>query len=120
MKVTCKEDLLKAITEYPTPDCPWQKGVKFYAEWLVENIDDYSIPITEEVLLGGAKNWEQYSWDGMAFWYDKDICSVLATPDEQKSTKHGLYPPNPTEEWLDTQARALFQASRMILSIVNS
>lgn len=119
MKITCKEDLVKAIIEYPTDsDCPWQNGVKFYAEWLVENIHDYFMPITEKVLLCGAKNWKQYSWGGMAFCYNGDICKTLATPDEQKRTKHGLLSPNPTEEWLDTQARALFQASRMILDIV--
>lgn len=121
MKVTCKEELLKAIAEYPTEsNCPWQQGVKFYAEWLVDNIDDYSVPITEKTLLNGAKTWKQYSWGGCAFIYNGDICEKLATPDEQRRKKNGLLPPNPDEEWLDTQARALFQASRIILDIVNN
>lgn len=44
-----------------------------------------------------------------------DICARLATPSEQRAKKNGELPPNKRETWLDTQARALYQACEMII-----
>lgn len=52
---------------------------------------------------------------GNSLIYDQDIANRLATPSEIKrvTRKDGsLRKPNASEEWLDTQARALYQASR--------
>lgn len=65
-------------------------------------------------LLNGAKDWRAYSWDGCALIYDGDIARHYCTPSELKKTKNGQRRPNSREEWLDVQARALFQASMLI------
>lgn len=97
----------------------WDKGVKDYAFELLENIEDNldgfeSIDELREALLGGASSWHDYSWGGCSFIYNKDICEKLATPSEQKRKRNGELKPNSSEEWLDVQARALFQAFLLI------
>ena len=94
----------------------WAQGVNIYAIELLENLDNNE-EITEEKLLNGAKDWNQYSWGGCSLIYNEDICERLATPSEQKRTKNGELRPNSQEEWLDTQARALYQASIKIRRI---
>lgn len=98
----------------------WENGVKLYALDLIEDL--YYIEegetITSEgikkMLLNGAEDWRSYSWGGCSLIYDWDICERLATPSEQKKTRNGERRPNANEEWLDTQARALYQASNLI------
>ena len=99
----------------------WSKGVITYAIDLVESLNgfkpddtDYTQDNIENALLNGADNWNEYSWNGCALIYDEDIARVLCTPSELKKTKNGLLNPNKSEEWLDTQARALYQACRLI------
>ena len=97
----------------------WSRGVKEYAFELLENIEDNldgfeSIDELREALLNGANNWEQYSWAGCSLVYNKDICKRLATPSEQKRKRNGQLNPNSYEDWLDVQARALFQAFLLI------
>ena len=48
-----------------------------------------------------------------------DICKRLCSPSEQRKTKNGERKPNANEEWLDVQARALCQAARLVIDIVN-
>lgn len=102
----------------------WGKGVKVYALELVEDLEEYAqyegrIPATRQEcaawLLNGAKDWESYSWGGSSLIYDGQIAKRLCTPSELKRTRNGERRPNSREEWLDTQARALFQASRLVL-----
>ena len=81
----------------------------------LDNIEDEEV--TEKNLLNGAENWKQYSYGGCALIYDKDICHRLCTPSEIKKTKDGERRPNNHENWLDTQARALYQAVRLIIKI---
>ena len=50
----------------------------------------------------------------MSLIYNEDIAERLCTPSELKKTRHGERRPNAREEWLDTQARALFQAYNLI------
>lgn len=98
----------------------WDRGVNDYAIDLLENLkeldpgDFSSSALVEKALLNGASNWDQYSWGGCAFCYDSDIAAALCTPSELKKTRNGERRPNSSEEWLDVQARALYQASNRI------
>lgn len=105
----------------------WQRGVKAYALEMLEEMafnakhgyldaDAFSNRKTlREALLNGASDWSQYSWGGCALIYDGDIAERLCTPSELKKTHGGERKPNASEEWLDTQARALGQAAGLIL-----
>ncbi len=100
----------------------WSKGVTKYALELLENLDEaisggYFDPEQigvhaelEDALLNGARDWSQFSWGGCSLIYDADIAERLCNPSELKKTRHGERRPNAREEWLDTQARALYQA----------
>ena len=101
----------------------WNKGVTVYAlemlDDVAENIDyDGKEPETraelKEKALNGATDWSQYSWGGSSLIYDCDIAERLCTPSELKKTRGGERRPNSREEWLDTQARALYQAFRRL------
>ena len=46
--------------------------------------------------------------------YDEDIAKRVCTPSELKKTRNGERRPNSSEEWLDTQARALYQAASLV------
>lgn len=94
----------------------WKRGVIAYAFDILDNMEEEDA-ITEKNLLNGAENWKQYSYEGCALIYDKDICHRLCTPSEIKKTKDGERRPNNHENWLDTQARALYQAVRLIIKI---
>lgn len=114
-----KQTLLEAI-EKKRARSAWDKGVKAYAcDLLCEfDCDTNCARLTERDLLGGASDWHQYSWGGCACCYNHQICAALCTPFEQKRTKNGVLPPNSHEDWLDVQARALYQASALILQTI--
>ena len=104
----------------------WDKGVTQYALELVEQLgeqigggyfDEWDLAEPKKVraaLLNGAADWKQYSWGGCALIYDSDIAKRLCCPSELKKTRNGERRPNSREEWLDTQARALFQAANRV------
>ena len=101
----------------------WDRGVTDYALELVEKLEERAAyegrnpePGKEcrEWMLNGAQSWEQYSWGGSSLIYDGDIAERLCTPSELKKTRNGERRPNSRKEWLDTQARALFQACRRV------
>lgn len=104
----------------------WDKGVTQYAlelvDELAEQINGGYVDPTELVkpralraaLLNGAKDWREYSWGGCSLIYDPDIASRLCCPSELKKTRNGERRPNGREEWLDVQARALFQAANRV------
>lgn len=108
----------------------WNKGVTVYALELLQELEEavscgYFYPndlaapkILEKGLLNGAQDWGQYSWGGCSLIYDGDIAARLCTPSELKRTRNGERRPNSREEWLDTQARALFQASIRVAQAV--
>lgn len=104
----------------------WARGVKEYALELVDNLESLdddnleSFAMVEKALLNGASNWNQYSWGGCSLIYNSDIAERLCTPSELKRTRNGERRPNQSEEWLGTQARALFQASRMVIDSINT
>lgn len=71
-------------------------------------------------MLNGADSWSQYSWGGSALIYDGDIAERLCSPSEYKRSREGERRPNSQEEWLDVQARALFQAANMIIRLARA
>jgi hypothetical protein len=104
----------------------WSRGVKEYAAELLADLDesinggyfaaeDIAAPaLLKRALLNGADDWGAYSWGGCSLIYNGDIAERLCTPSELKRTRNGERRPNSREEWLDTQARALFQAERLV------
>ena len=111
-----KKDLLLELWKMTrNRSSAWYRGVAQYAVELVENIEaDEITSISEEMLLSGAQDWAQYSWGGCSLIYNRDIAERLCTPSEFKRTRGGELNPNSKEQWLDTQARALYQACILI------
>lgn len=99
----------------------WDRGVTAYAIEMLEELEvDELFPRTvEKTLLNGAPSWHDYSWGGCALIYDADIAERLCSPSEVKRAKGGERRPNAQEEWLDTQARACFQACQRVKRVVN-
>ena len=108
----------------------WARGVKEYAAELLDGLDeaitggwfypdDLAAPkLVARALLNGADDWSQYSWGGSSLIYNGDIARRLCSPSELKRTRDGERRPNSSEEWLDTQARALFQAANLLQRII--
>ena len=99
----------------------WNKGVNDYAIDLLDTLTEYPEIVengrradVEAALLNGAKNWSVYSWGGCSLIYGQDIAKALCTPSELKKTRNGERRPNSREEWLDVQARALYQAANLV------
>ena len=93
----------------------WERGVDEYADELREQLRENKLAPTEKNMLNGAKDWKQYSYGGSSLIYNEDIARRLSSPSELKKTNYGQRKPNKNEEWLDTQARALHQASRKVM-----
>ena len=119
-----KEDYLKNMETadvifekivHINPRSAWDRGVVRYAVDLMNDVDGKEI--TEKNLLNGAKDWREYSYGGSALIYDVSICNRLCAPYEIKKTHNGERRPNKQENWLDVQARALYQAARLIMKI---
>ena len=96
----------------------WDKGVTGYALELLDGLEAEAYENKEELkkaLLNGAEDWKKYSWGGCSEIYNEKIAARLCTPSELKKTRNGKRRPNASEEWLDVQARALFQACERII-----
>lgn len=98
----------------------WSKGVTVYALELLEEYQERAEYEGREAadraefkawLLNGADSWESYSYGGSSLIYNGDIAKRLCCPSEYKRTREGERRPNSREEWLDVQARALYQAA---------
>lgn len=114
-----KTEIKKGLAK-KTGRSAWQKGVIKYAKELTENLEprkDYNRSNLETALLAGARNWKQYSVSGNTLIYDGDIAKRLSNPTELKMTDNGRKRPNAREDWMDVQARALYQAAQMIISL---
>lgn len=105
----------------------WAKGVKAYAIDIVESIEykkEVSPRFIKSELLNGASDWNQYSEDGRALIYDQDIAERLCTPSELKKLTRSdgslKDRPNSRENWIQCQARALFQACELVSNIVRN
>ena len=120
---------LREAINLESPRSAWDKGVREYALELVETLqegisggyfdeEDMQSPnLLKRQLLNGASDWTEYSYGGSSLIYDEDIAKRLCTPSELKKNRNGERRPNANEEWLDTQARALNQAARMIIRL---
>ena len=101
-----------------SPRSAWSKGVRQYAVELVGEVTDadaFSNPtMLKNALLNGASDWQQYSEDGSALIYNSDIAERLCSPSELKRNRDGERDPNSCENWFQCQARALFQAWRLV------
>lgn len=107
----------------------WDRGVKAYAEELVEKLreaveggyvdaDDLSNRrLFERAMLNGAADWRQYSEGGSALCYDCQIAERMCAPWELRKTDGGCKDPNPRESWIDVQSRALTQAAQLVLRV---
>lgn len=105
----------------------WNNGVKWYALYLIEQMEDYTKVVPERaeiesVLLNGVDDWKQFSYGGCALIYDQGIAETLCSPSELKKVtrKDGTLrdKANSRETWLDVQARALYQACNLIKSML--
>ena len=105
----------------------WNKGVKWYALYLIEQLEDYTKVVPnraeiESVLLNGAKDWKQFSYGGCALIYNQGIAETVCSPSELRKVtrKDGTLrdKANSRETWLDVQARALYQACNLIKSML--
>lgn len=123
-KIIEKEEFLKNMETadviferiaHLSPRSAWGHGVMKYAMELMNDVDGKEI--TENNLLNGARDWRQYSEGGCALICDVDICHRLCTPSEIRKTHNGERRPNKQETWIDMQARALYQAARLIMKI---
>ena len=118
------KDLIAALDTIPARST-WARGVREYAREILMERDEEGAsfegmedPATRKAkLLNGARSWQEYSAGGCAFAYDGDIIQRLMTPSEQKRLRYregGWKDPNPMENWIDVQARALMQAACLI------
>ena len=129
-----KLEAVRAQIEAQKTRGAWAQGVKLYALDILETVEEraeyeghepQNVAELIDYMLNGARDWQKpndlyrawsvASWGGSYLIYNGDICQRLAPASEQKRTKNGEKKPNAREEWLDTQARALFQAARLIL-----
>ena len=115
---TTKKQLLAAVSAHKAGRSAWARGVKAYAVELVESLEDGADLSNEwmlqKELLNGASSWAQYSEGGCALCYNADIAERLCPPSELKRNKWGMRAPNGRETWLEVQARALWQAHKVI------
>lgn len=100
----------------------WRKAIKEDAIEMLYNAivwqgEDY-VPCNsvelKKIILNGAENWKGYSYGGSALVYDYDIALHYCTPSGFKACHEGEWNPNKMETWLDVQARALYQAWKLI------
>lgn len=128
-------DQIRNELETRTDRSAWNKGVTVYAQEILDTVAERAAyeghePQTREefidYMLNGAQDyhskelfnhWEVASWGGCYLIYDGDIAARLCTPSELKKTRDGERRPNAREEWLDVQARALYQAGNRLLNI---
>ena len=130
-----KRDLMRGIKrelKNASERSAWSKGVKGYALEMFDTVaegvaagwidpeDVASVRRVESVLLNGAGSWSDASWGGCYECYDARIAARLCSPSELKKTDGGRLDPNASEKWLDTQARALFQAAELFKDAVRT
>ena len=111
-----EQDVIFERIAHLNPRSAWNRGVMRYALELINTVE-IGKEITEKNLLNGAKDWKEYSEGGCALIYDELICRRLCTPSEINKTRNGERKPNKYETWMDVQARALYQAARLIMKI---
>ena len=113
-----KSTIASSLANLKPGHSAWGRGVHAYAVELVESLDDSADlsneTLLEKALLNGADDWQQYSEGGCALIYDADIAERLCSPSELKRVRGGERQPNRRENWLECQARALWQAAYLV------
>lgn len=116
---------IRTIINSRTYRSAWDKGVKLYANELLDQLAETisyapealdNARLLKRALLNGAADWKQYSEGGCSLIYSDEIAKRLCTTTELKRTQNGCKAPNPREQWLDVQARALYQACNLIVN----
>lgn len=117
------DKMRQAIESQPARSA-WGRGVKTYALEMIDNLEEYNdgeVPSgTSEMmdwLLNGANDWKQASEGGSWLIYNGDIAKRLCGPSELKKVAGGNRQPNKRETWIDVQARALHQASNLLVKV---
>lgn len=107
------------------PRSAWGKGVRLYAIELLNKAKewnggafDFTMNNYKRILLNGASNWKQYSEGGCSLIYNVDIAKRVCSKSELVKTRYGEKDPNPHEDWLQCQARALYQAESLIADAI--
>lgn len=106
----------------------WSQGVKAYALDILADFDDWrifneengeSVPeLDERTALNGARDWSAWAYGGCGLVYDSYIAERLCTPSELRKLDGGARVPAGANTWCDIEARAAFQAWRMIAEAV--
>ena len=106
----------------------WSKGVKAYALDILASFEEWrkwneengeSVPeLDEATALNGASDWSAWAYGGCGLVYDAYIAERLCTPSELKKLDGGSRVPTGAATWCDIEARAAWQAWRMIAEAV--
>ena len=124
MKNQKKDTLKNYIKNRKGMHSAWNKGVIKCALEMVDKLEEDQLNgyhhINEKTLLNGASNWEEYSYGGCSLIYSESIAKRLLTPSELKKFYDGGFfnyykNPNKREDWMQMQARALYQAMMLII-----
>ena len=108
----------------------WSRAKKEYAVELLDNLRAAAAYAAENgepsplesretvraALLNGARDWKEYSYGGCSLIYNGDIAARCCNPSELRRTHGGEKRPNAREDWLDVQARALYQAGAVLMA----
>lgn len=101
----------------------WKRGVAKYALDIISDLKQRGInevspesPLFLKQCLNGAQDWKQYSNGGCSLICDFEIVERLCNDSEKRRFNAGqLERPNAYEStWIETQARALNQAFRLL------
>ena len=114
------KEIIEKLESLKTPRSAWKKGVLYYAFFIMRKFESETEIESETTLLNGAKDWKQASYSACFYVNDEVIALTLCNNSELRMTRDGKRRPNRDETWLDVQARALFQASKLILSIMKN
>ena len=106
----------------------WGKGVKAYALEMLERFEEWrewneengeSVPeLDERTALNGASDWIAWAYGGCGLVYNAYISERLCTPSELRKLDGGARVPAGAATWCDIEARAAWQAWRMIAEAV--
>lgn len=114
-KMKAKE-IIKKLESLKIPRSTWKKGVLYYALFIMDKFESETEIESEKDLLNGADNWRHASYSGCFYVSDEFIMLTLYNKSKSQMTRK----PKGNETWLDVQARALSQASQLILSIMKN
>lgn len=114
------KEIIEKLESLETPRSTWKRGVLYYAFYILKKFPKETEIESEKDLLCGDYNWRYTSYSGCFNVEDEVIALSVCSNSELRKTNYGRRRPNRDESWLDVQARALFQASNLILSIIKN